>query len=133
MIEALAVAKHLPSRTPEGLSWPCEQVLATGDYMRLLGYLRWYRKRHIDPMAAKGVANINQNVGFMGGPKSFVPTLLCRASTLWSFLFRRLLASEERFEVMGIPVFDEGRDHDLYSGLERLWFRAPRCSGNGQV
>ena len=140
MIEALALAKHLPPRTPEGLSWPWEQVLTTGDYMRLLGYLRWYRKRHIDPMAAKGVANIMQTVGFVGRPQSCVPTLLCSTSTLWSFLFRRLVASEERFEVMGIPVFDEGRDHDVYSGLERLWFQGVldriqlhAALGNGQV
>ena len=55
-------------------------------------------------------------------------------------VLRRLVTTEEKFEIMGLRVLDDGRDHSCGPGVEALYFvgelsrnSVEHALGNAQV
>ena len=115
----LAARKDMPKTQPDGTAWDSEQVLMAGDLERLLGHRRWCRKRGLLPF---GITNVNQTAKYLKGTSKFFPALLTRTSLLYDMVLRRLVTTEEKFEIMGLHVLDDGRDHSCGPGVEGLYF-----------
>lgn len=101
----------LPDEPSDGAQWSMRQVLHEGLARRLDAYEAALGKRK-----ARFIVNLHQNHSFVRRFSELCPSLLTRTSTLWDMKLNRLMLPIEHLVVMGLPIFDEGReDNDRFS------------------
>ena len=74
------------------------------------------------------IVNLMQNAEGSWSLSKVVPTLPTRTSLIWSMRHKRCLHPHEHLLVMGLPVFDSGRNFEELSGIEQL-VRSGRLTG----